>query len=146
MDLIFKLQQEITIQIISWDGTIKKIFLDIGYFLYKNKSGFIKKDELIAEYSTQTLIPGIRKLKPIYTSINGEIRFENLMVRKMLRDKRTVKINQDDGMLWVASGTIFLLPKEAKFLFPSRLSNKIPLAKLKFFQKMEHLFVLIFLP
>ena len=54
-NLIFKLQQEITIQIISWDGTIEKIFLDIGYFLYKNKSGFIKKDELIAEYSTQTL-------------------------------------------------------------------------------------------
>ena len=53
------------------------------------------------------------------------------MVRKMLRDKRTVKINQDDGMLWIASGTIFLLPNEAKFLFPSRLSSKIPLAKLK---------------
>ena len=57
------------------------------------------------------MIPGIRELKPIYTSINGKIRFENLMVRKMLRDKRTVKINQDDGMLWVASGTIFYYPR-----------------------------------
>ena len=36
-----------------------KKFLDIGYFLYKTLL-FIKKDELIAEYSTQTLIPGIK--------------------------------------------------------------------------------------
>ena len=129
--LIFKLQQETVVQIISWDGKIEKIFLDIGYFLYKNKSGFIKKNELIAEYSTQTLVPGTRRLKPIYTSINGEIRFENLMVRKMLRDKRTVKINQDDGMLWIASGTIFLLPNESKFLFPSKLKRTVPFAKLK---------------
>ena len=130
-NLIFKLQQETIIQIVSWDGKSEKVFLDIGYFLYKNKSGFIKKDELIAEYSTQTLVPGTRRLKPIYTSVNGEIRFENLMVRKMLRDKRTVKINQDDGMLWIAAGTIFLIPNESQFLFPRTLNRAVPIAKLK---------------
>jgi hypothetical protein len=43
----------------------------------------------------------------------GEIRFENLLVRKMPRDKRTVKVNQDDGVLWIASGK-----KKKKKIFP----------------------------
>ena len=53
------------------------------------------------------------------------------MVRKMLRDKRTVKINQDDGMLWIAAGTIFLIPNESQFLFPRTLNRVVPIAKLK---------------
>jgi hypothetical protein len=63
--------------------------------------------KIIAEYSTQASIPGSRRLKPVYTSMAGEIRFENLLVRKMPRDKRTVKVNQDDGVLWIASGKCF---------------------------------------
>jgi hypothetical protein len=128
---VLKLQQETTIKITNWDGKEKTLFLNIGSFLYINKSQFVKKGALIAEYSTQTLIPGMRRLKPIYTTIAGEIRFENLMVRKMLRDKRTVKVNQDDGILWIAAGKIFVIPKEAKFLFPKDLSLNKPIAKLK---------------
>jgi hypothetical protein len=128
---VVKLQQETTIKIITWKGLEKEIFLDIGSFLYITTSKFIKKNELIAEYSTQTLIPGMRRLKPIYTSLAGEIRFENLMVRKMLRDKRTVKVNEDDGILWIAAGEIFIIPKEAKFLFPKNLSKTKPIATLK---------------
>jgi hypothetical protein len=67
--------------------------------------------------STQSSVPGTRRLKPVYTSLAGEIRFENLLVRKMLRDKRTVKVNQDDGVLWIASGKIFPLPKEIYYTF-----------------------------
>jgi len=129
--LVLKLQQETVLKLESWNGKIEEIFLDIGSFLYKSESTFIKNGELIAEYSTQTLIPGMRRLKPIYTSITGEIRFENLMVRKMLRDKRTIKINQDDGILWIASGKVFLLPTEVKYLFPKKLSPKTPLGVLK---------------
>ena len=72
----------------------------------------LKKDELIAEYSTQSIIPGQRKLKPISTILSGEIRFENLFVRKMVRDKRKIKVNQDDGVLWIASGKIFHYQKK----------------------------------
>ena len=53
------------------------------------------------------------------------------MVRKMLRDKRTVKVNEDDGILWIAAGEIFIIPKEAKFLFPKNLSKTKPIATLK---------------
>jgi len=49
----------------------------------------------------------------------------------MLRDKRTVKVNQDDGVLWIASGKIFPLPKEAKYQFPISLNKGKAFAKLK---------------
>ena len=129
--MVLKLQEETNLTLINWEGKKKEIFLNIGSFLYQNKSEFLKKNELIAEYSTQTIIPGSRKLKPIYTSLAGEIRFENLLIRKMLRDKRTIKVNQDDGVLWIASGKIFPLPKEAKYLFPTDLSKSRAFSTLK---------------
>jgi hypothetical protein len=129
--VVLKLQEETYLEIINWKGIKQQIFLDIGYFLYLNDSSFVKKGQLIAEYSTQTIIPGTRKLKPIYSSLSGEIRFENLLVRKMLRDKRTVKVNQDDGILWIASGKIFVVQKEVEYLFPKRLNKNIPFARLK---------------
>jgi DNA-directed RNA polymerase subunit beta' len=129
--LVLKLQEETYLTVINWEGKKTEIFLDIGSFLYQNQSTFIKKDQLIAEYSTQTLITGTRKLKPIYTSLAGEIRFENLLIRKMLKDKRTIKVNQDDGILWIASGKIFPLPKESEYLFPQKLSLNKPFARLK---------------
>ena len=126
--LVLKLQEETNVSVINWEGKKEEIFLNIGSFLYKTTSSFIKKNELIAEYSTQTIIPGSRKLKPIYTSISGEIRFENLLIRKMLRDKRTIKVNQDDGILWIAAGKIFPLPKETEYLFPDSLVKNKPFA------------------
>ena len=110
--VVLKLQQEANLTIINWKGLKKDVWLDIGSYLYLGKSSFVKEGQLLAEYSTQSSVPGTRRLKPIYTSLAGEIRFENLLVRKMLRDKRTVKVNQDDGVLWIASGKIFPLPKE----------------------------------
>jgi hypothetical protein len=129
--MVLKLQQEATLTIINWKGIRKNIFLDIGSFLYLKTSSFVKKGELIAEYSTQTSIPGSRRLKPIYTSMAGEIKFENLLVRKMPRDKRTVKVNQEDGVLWIASGKVFPVPKEIKYLFPKVLNKTKPFALLK---------------
>ena len=129
--MVLKLQEEAYLTIINWEGKKEEVFLDIGSFLYQNKSTFVRKNELIGEYSTQTLIPGSRKLKPIYTSISGEIRFENLLIRKMLRDKRTIKVNQDDGILWIASGKIFPLPREAKYYFPKKFISSRPFSQLK---------------
>ena len=128
---VLQLKQEVTLTILNWKGLKREIFLDIGSNLYISKSSFIKKGALIAELSTQNIIPGGRRLKPIYTSLSGEIRFENLFVRKMFRDKRTIKINQDDGVLWIASGKVFPLPKEIKYLFPNKLEKIRPFAYLK---------------
>jgi hypothetical protein len=129
--VVLKLQQEANLTIINWKGLKQDVRLDIGSYLYLGKSSFVKEGQLLAEYSTQSSVPGTRRLKPIYTSLAGEIRFENLLVRKMLRDKRTVKVNQDDGVLWIASGKIFPLPKEVKYVFPSSLELGKSFAKLK---------------
>jgi hypothetical protein len=48
----------------------------------------------------------------------------------MLRDKRTVKVNQDDGVLWIASGKIFPLPKDI-ILFFEVFETEKAFAKLK---------------
>jgi RNA polymerase Rpb1, domain 5/RNA polymerase Rpb1, domain 4 len=129
--VVLKLQQEANLTIVNWKGLKKDVWLDIGSYLYLGKSSFVKEGQLLAEYSTQSSVPGTRRLKPIYTSLAGEIRFENLLVRKMLRDKRTVKVNQDDGVLWIASGKIFPLPKEVNYTFPKVLQVEKPFAKLK---------------
>jgi len=139
---VLKLQQEAIIQIINWKGLKTDIFLEIGSYLYITSSSFVKKDELIAEYSTQSTIPGARRLKPIYTSSSGEIKFENLLVRKMVRQQRTLKVNQDDGILWIASGKVFSLPIEAKFLFPENLKKTKSIAQLKIISPFEG-FILI---
>ena len=116
--LVSKLQQETKISIINWKGIKKEIFLDIGSFLYITNSTFVKKGQLISEYSTRSFMPGARRLKPIYTSMAGEIRFESLLVRYITREEKPkVKVNQDDGVLWLASGKIFPLPKEVNFSF-----------------------------
>ena len=129
--VVLKLQQEANLTILNWQGLKKDVWLDIGSYLYLGKSSFVKEGQLLAEYSTQSSAPGTRRLKPIYTSMAGEIRFENLLVRKMLRDKRTVKVNQDDGVLWIASGKIFPLPKEVNYIFPKTLEVEKPFATLK---------------
>ena len=129
--VVLKLQQEATLTIVNWQGLKKDVWLDIGSYLYFSQSSFVKEGQLLAQYSTQSSVPGTRRLKPIYTSLAGEIRFENLLIRKMLRDKRTVKVNQDDGVLWIASGKIFPLPKEINYTFPKSLEKGKAFAKLK---------------
>ena len=65
---VLKLMQETTVTVINWQGKKEEIFLDIGSYLYVKNSSFIRKNQLISEYSTQTIIPGQRKLKPISSS------------------------------------------------------------------------------
>ena len=60
----------------------------------------------------------------------------------MLRDKRTVKVNQDDGVLWIASGKIFPLPKEISYTFPRALDFEKPFAKLKIISPYEGIVLL----
>lgn len=130
--IVSKLQQEATIYITNWKGVKKEIFLEIGSFLYLTTSCFIKKGTLISEFSARSILPGARRLKPIYASISGEVRFESLLIRYISRDhKPKVKVNQDDGILWLTSGKIFSLPKETKLNFFNRLTTKNSIGFLK---------------
>lgn len=129
--IVSKLQQEMYITIIDWMGNTEKIFLEIGSFLYLNSSSFVKKNQLISEYSTQATVPGARKLKPIYTPISGEIKFENLSVLKTYRDNRTIKVTKDDGIIWLAAGKIFSISKESKYKFPNKLDKNRSFGEIK---------------
>jgi len=130
--MVLKLTQEAHLTIHNWQGFSKQIFLDIGSFLYISNSTFLKKGDLIAEYSTTSFLPGTRRLKPIYTFLSGEIKFENVILRQIsLKNKSSVKVNEDDGILWIASGKIFPIPLEAKYIFPKFLRKTKPFAFLK---------------
>lgn len=131
-NIVLKLQQEATIHITSWNGKNEDIFLEIGSFLYIGNSCFVKKGALISEHSTHSVIPGARKLKPIYTALAGEVRFESLFIRNIGREEKPkVKVNQDDGILWLAAGTIFSLPKETSYAFSKQLQLNQAFASLK---------------
>jgi len=130
--MVSKLQQEAILTITNWQGIKQSIFLEIGSFLYIPSSSFIRKNQLISEYSTKSVLPGARRLKPIYTSLSGEIRFESLLIRSISReDKSKVKVNQDDGVLWVGSGKIFSFPKEIEYQYPNFLKQKKSIAQLR---------------
>lgn len=170
--MVLKLQQETKLLIRNWKGLEKEVFLEIGSYLYLNHSCFIKKGQLISEYSPQFAVLGKRKFKPIYTTNAGEIRFENLSVRKIVRgekkkikiykDKkiktffssgssfpdsefsnsrknyqlewippRKIKVNENDGVVWIASGKIFPLPNEVLYHFPKGLKKTKSFASLK---------------
>ena len=136
--MVLKLQQEAKLFLVDWKGFTKDIFLDIDSYLYISKTGFIKKGDLISEYSTLALLPGPRRLKPIYTYSSGEIKFNNLVIsHKTLKDGKNIKINKDDSVLWIASGKYFNLPKEFKYIKRESLNLKKPFSFLKIVTPVE---------
>ncbi|MCR9073255.1 MAG: DNA-directed RNA polymerase subunit beta'' [Alphaproteobacteria bacterium] len=123
--MVLRIQRETIIIILNWKGEKSEIKLEIGSFLYITTSTFIKKGQLIAEYSSRSILPGTRRLKPIKTPITGEVKFDNLVVlsKERQEDRPIIKVNQDDSILWIASGKIFSIPKEAK-IEPSKILEK----------------------
>jgi hypothetical protein len=131
--LVFKLQQEVTLYLLDWKGKKENIFLSIGSYLYHKESSFIKKGEKIAEYATQSLLLGMPRLKPLYSPLSGELlKFENLHIRKQkIEENRTLRVNIQEGAIWVGLGKIFVLPKETRINFSRTLDNLLPLGKIK---------------
>lgn len=128
---VLKIQQESIVKVINWKGISKDVFLHIGAYLYLTTSQFVKKGQLIAEDSNSSGSLGTRRMKPLYTSLSGEIRLENLLVRKMVREKRVIKVNQDDGVVWITSGKIFPVPKEIEYSIGKKLEKSRQLGRLK---------------
>ena len=129
--LVLRLQQESTLILKNWKGEEKNIFLDLGSCLYFSNHSFVRKGQVIAESTNQSFNIGRRRLKPIYTSLTGEIKYENIIVRKILHDNRLLKINQDDGVIWITAGKIFSLPKEVLFYFSKELKKTKVLGVIK---------------
>jgi hypothetical protein len=128
---VLKLQEEGYVTLINWQGLQTEIFLTIGSFLYISTSSFLKKGELIAEYSVESFLGGTRRLKPIYAPIEGEIKWKTPVVKVIPYQKKTIHVNQYEDAIWIASGKIFPLPKEINYQFPVSLNKKKSFATLK---------------
>lgn len=127
-----KLQQDTKIEIINLENKTITLHLEIGSFLYYEKSCFIKKGAILAEQPLRSIVAGIRNFKPVYTSTSGEIRYESLLIRSINREYRPkIKVNHEDGLLWIISGHIYTIPKEAHFSFLKNLKRNKVFARLR---------------
>jgi hypothetical protein len=128
---VLKLQEEGYVTLINWEGIETEIFLTIGSYLYISTSSFLKKGELIAEYSVESFLGGTRRLKPIYAPIEGEMKWKTPIVKVIPYQKKTIHVNQYEDAIWITSGKIFPLPKESNYQFPVSLKKKKSFATLK---------------
>lgn len=118
---VLKVKQEIVLRFRSWKGEEKLLPIRPGSFLHSTNSRFLKKGELIAEYIPESVNPQKRRLKSIYTRMEGEIRFEGICRSISKKDKQEISLTEEDGILWIDSGKLFPLLKETCFTFPKQL-------------------------
>jgi hypothetical protein len=136
--VLYKLNQAISVPILNWEEKQIEISLAKGSYLAINKSQFLKKGDLIAEYADKVFNSGKMKLKPIYSYISGEIIFQKLLIRKcILENEPSLKIIQRNGSLWIASGKVFKMPKEANYKFPYELKKYKSFANIKLISPQE---------
>ena len=130
---VLSIQQTLFLTLVEWKGKITEIELGAGSYLYISQSCPIKKDQLIADFSKQEDRKD-RKVKPVYNSFSGLIRCPKLLVRDIRlpeREDRYIKVNQNDGVLWICASEVFSLPTVAKLKFSTELPENQPFAFLK---------------
>ncbi len=128
--LISKIQQESRLKIINWQGKEKTLVAPFGSFLYKEKSGFVKKGELITEGSSRSAGLGLKRLKPVYSPIEGQISFEKLSVKDL--NFKKIRVCTDDGTIWIHSGKLFSIPLESQFkIRKNKINKNVSIARIK---------------
>ncbi len=139
---VLKLNEDTTILHKDWLGNINKIYLPIGSYLYIYKSKFLKIGELIAEIPKQKNFSKIQKLKPIYSTFSGEIKYENLSLRKVNFNKNVLKLTQNSGIIWIKSTNTFLIPTETKLSLFNKVNKNKPIGILKLIAPINGIFSL----
>jgi hypothetical protein len=168
--LVARLQQETKLLIINWEGIQKEISLEMGSFLYITCCSFIKKGQLISEYSTRSALSGTKKLKPIYTNFDGQLKFQNLSLRiitlkdnfkekkeefkeeefkekeseeeESQEEESKLQIIEREGTVWLTSGKIFRLPQNSELQVSHKLIKYKAIAKLNIISPMSGLFTI----
>jgi hypothetical protein len=129
---VLKIQQQTQIQLINWKGLETIILLEADSYLFVSQTSFVYEGQVIAEFLNQSIISGQRKLKPLYSRYSGKVICNGLIPTfRRTRQGKTRRILLQQGLLWIASGKIFILPIEAEFSFSNFLSTKKAIAKLK---------------
>ena len=140
--IVFKLKNQTPFELMNWKGEKEILFLNAGCYLYLSNSCFLKKGQVIAEFSTQKNDLGERRLKPIYSSIGGEVLYEKIVVSH-IQDKKTKKplsIIRKSGTLWILSGAVFRYQYNGLLNnanIGKKISQTIPILKLKIYSPFE---------
>lgn len=130
--LALKLQQEAVFRLTNWKGLESLFVVKRGSFVHLKNHEFVKKGSLAFEYPKKSVSVGERRMKPLYTRSTGEIQFENFSISELNRkEKTTININEENGVLWVAKGKLLTIPKEARTNFTAKISTKKALASLQ---------------
>ncbi len=137
--VIAKTQQEVRIKITDWKGKEEILIVPFGSFLYKTESGFVRKGELISEGSSTSLGLSLKRLKPVYSPVEGQIIFKKLETTELGFKK--MNICKRNGVLWIHSGKLFNFPFESNILLRGKkISPKNSLGTIKILCPSEGLF------
>lgn len=115
--ILYKLDQDILLKLISWKGQVQNIYLSKDSFLYFNKTSFVKKNELVAENVVKSTSLKFRRLIPIRSNFTGDIYFNNLSLNSFKYNNKVLRINKKDGLIWVKSAETLKLKKNIKYTF-----------------------------
>ena len=131
---VFKLKTETEFRLLDWQGYQEIISLSAGSYLYLSESCYLRKGQVIAEYSPQINFFGERRLKPLFSSIGGEVLYEKMIVNHIPQKqnkKKHISIIQKSGTLWILAGSLFECQSEALLSFRKKTSHLYPIVKLK---------------
>lgn len=126
-ELVYKAKKELEIDLVNWNGTTAKVFFPNSAYLYINSSGFVKKDTVLAEFSIKLSSSKGKKVKPLFSPIEGQLKVNKMLVRSVIKQNRLkTLITQEDCFLSINAGQIFSLPKNIKIKIRNKLSkNKV---------------------
>jgi hypothetical protein len=114
---VLRLENFVSLEIQDWKNNTQAINLGEGSLLYIEPNNFVKKNQLIAEFSTsssKSKLPKIKHFKALLSSLEGEISFGDLKIRHELKKERITKYNTKAGLIWILAGKILTLPSQAK--------------------------------
>lgn len=117
---VLKIEDKTFILLLDWQGLIKKIYLPKNSFLYLTSSCFVKKDQLLVEMSKNSSVNGNKKLKPLYSFFDSQIKFESFHFYSIKETEKSfignalkeLKILQKNAVLWLTSGKLCSIPTE----------------------------------
>jgi len=128
-ELLPYLLDDVEANIIDWQGKKTKIHISRNSFLRFQKSAFVKKGQIIAEYSQDSKLVTDKKIHPVTAPMDGEIRRENISAKYFL-DKK-VRITKENAVLWLTSGRVYKTLNNAELNYTTYLHPQKAFAKVK---------------
>jgi hypothetical protein len=115
------LLEDIFVTIMSLDGKKTSVFIPRSSCLHFSEESFIKKGQILSEYSQDSKIVYQKKQHPVRAPFDGIIL--NLKLSARFFSSKNLKITKKNGSLWLASGQIYNTSWGSKLSYKRFLSN-----------------------